>query len=226
MNVVLLRKLDKIFSILLFFIIPIGLYFVFIYAPVEKTMGLIQKIFYFHVSSAWVGFFAFFITFLSSILYLATKKIVYDDLASASAEIGLLFCTIVIVTGPLWARPAWGVYWTWDARLTSTLILWFIYVGYIMLRQFMEETQKRAQFSALLGITGFINVPIVFFSIQWWENTIHPNVVQKGGGGMHEDMFTAMIICLFVFSVIYLSLVIRKLRIINIERQINYLEQE
>ena len=226
MNVVLLRKLDKIFSILLFFIIPLGLYFAFIYAPVEKTMGLIQKIFYFHISSAWVGFFAFFITFLFSILYLVTKKVEYDDLASASAETGLLFCTIVIVTGPLWARPTWGVYWTWDARLTSTLILWFIYVGYIMLRQFMEENQKRAQFSALLGIIGFINVPIVFLSIQWWENTIHPNVVQKGGGGMHEDMFTAMLMCLFMFTVIYIGLVIRKLRIINIERQINYLEQE
>lgn len=226
MNIVLLRKLDKIFSILLFFIIPLGLYFAFIYAPVEKTMGLIQKIFYFHVSSAWVGFFAFFITFLFSILYLVTKKVEYDDLASASAETGLLFCTIVIVTGPLWARPTWGVYWTWDARLTSTLILWFIYVGYIMLRQFMEENQKRAQFSALLGIIGFINVPIVFLSIQWWENTIHPNVVQKGGGGMHEDMFMAMLMCLFMFTVIYIGLVIRKLRIINIERQINYLEQE
>ena len=187
-------------------------------------MGLIQKIFYFHVSSAWIGFFAFFITFIMSILYLITKKIIYDDIASASAEIGLIFCTIVIVTGPLWARPTWGVYWTWDPRLTSTLILWFIYVGYIMLRQFMEESQKRAQFSAALGIIGFINVPIVFLSIQWWENTIHPNVVQKGGGGMHPDMFVAMQVCLFVFTIIYISLLIRRLRIIFLERQVKLLE--
>lgn len=220
----LLKKLDKIFSILLFFVVPIGLYFAFFYAPVEKIMGLIQKIFYFHVSSAWIGFFAFFITFIMSILYLITKKIIYDDIASASAEIGLIFCTIVIVTGPLWARPTWGVYWTWDPRLTSTLILWFIYVGYIMLRQFMEESQKRAQFSAALGIIGFINVPIVFLSIQWWENTIHPNVVQKGGGGMHPDMFVAMQVCLFVFTIIYISLLIRRLRIIFLERQIKLLE--
>lgn len=220
----LLKKLDKIFSILLFFVVPIGLYFAFFYAPLEKIMGLIQKIFYFHVSSAWIGFFAFFITFIMSILYLITKKIIYDDIASASAEIGLIFCTIVIVTGPLWARPTWGVYWTWDPRLTSTLILWFIYVGYIMLRQFMEESQKRAQFSAALGIIGFINVPIVFLSIQWWENTIHPNVVQKGGGGMHPDMFVAMQVCLFVFTIIYISLLIRRLRIIFLERQIKLLE--
>ena len=220
----LLKKLDTIFSILLFFVVPIGLYFAFFYAPVEKIMGLIQKIFYFHVSSAWIGFFAFFITFIMSILYLITKKIIYDDIASASAEIGLIFCTIVIVTGPLWARPTWGVYWTWDPRLTSTLILWFIYVGYIMLRQFMEESQKRAQFSAALGIIGFINVPIVFLSIQWWENTIHPNVVQKGGGGMHPYMFVAMQVCLFVFTIIYISLLIRRLRIIFLERQVKLLE--
>lgn len=220
----LLKKLDTIFSILLFFVVPIGLYFAFFYAPLEKIMGLIQKIFYFHVSSAWIGFFAFFITFIMSILYLITKKIIYDDIASASAEIGLIFCTIVIVTGPLWARPTWGVYWTWDPRLTSTLILWFIYVGYIMLRQFMEESQKRAQFSAALGIIGFINVPIVFLSIQWWENTIHPNVVQKGGGGMHPDMFVAMQVCLFVFTIIYISLLIRRLRIIFLERQVKLLE--
>ena len=219
-----LKKLDTIFSILLFFVVPIGLYFAFFYAPLEKIMGLIQKIFYFHVSSAWIGFFAFFITFIMSILYLITKKIIYDDIASASAEIGLIFCTIVIVTGPLWARPTWGVYWTWDPRLTSTLILWFIYVGYVMLRQFMEESQKRAQFSAALGIIGFINVPIVFLSIQWWENTIHPNVVQKGGGGMHPDMFVAMQVCLFVFTVIYISLLIRRLRIIFLERQVKLLE--
>lgn len=220
----LLKRLDKIFSILLFFAVPLGLYFAFIYAPVEKTMGLLQKVFYFHVSSAWVGFFAFFVTFIASILYLATKKITYDDIASASAEIGLIFCTIVIVTGPLWARPTWGVYWTWDARLTSTLILWFIYIGYVMVRQFMQDIHKQAQFSALLGIIGFINVPIVFLSIQWWEETIHPNVIQKGGGGMDKDMFMALLVCLLTFTIIFLSLLFRQLRIKIIKRKVSFYE--
>ena len=129
-----LAKLDKIFSILLFAAVPIGLYFAFFYAPVERIMGIVQKIFYFHVASAWIGFAAFFVTFVASILYLITKKYTFDDIAAASAEIGLAFCTIVILTGPLWAKPAWGKFWTWDPRLTSTLLLWFIYVGYIMLR--------------------------------------------------------------------------------------------
>ena len=103
-----IQKLDKIFSILLFIVVPVGLYFAFFYAPVERVMGIVQKIFYFHVASAWVGFFAFFITFAASILYLITKKYAFDDIASASAEIGLAFCTIVILTGPLWAKPAGG----------------------------------------------------------------------------------------------------------------------
>ena len=118
-----IQKLDKIFSILLFIVVPVGLYFAFFYAPVERVMGIVQKIFYFHVASAWVGFFAFFITFAASILYLITKKYAFDDIASASAEIGLAFCTIAILPGPLWAKPAWGKFWTWDPRLTSTLLL-------------------------------------------------------------------------------------------------------
>ncbi|MDE7315578.1 MAG: cytochrome c biogenesis protein CcsA [Mucispirillum sp.] len=221
-----LQKLDKIFSILLFTAVPVGLYFAFFYAPVERIMGIVQKIFYFHVASAWIGFFAFFVTFVASILYLVTKKYAFDDIASASAEIGLAFCTIVILTGPLWARPTWGKFWTWDPRLTSTLLLWFIYVGYIMLRQFMDESDRRAKFSAAVGIIGFIDVPVVFLSIQWWNNTIHPNVVQKGGGGLHPDMLTAMLVCLLVFTIIYISLLIRRLRLINLERRIKLLETD
>lgn len=221
-----IQKLDKIFSILLFIVVPVGLYFAFFYAPVERVMGIVQKIFYFHVASAWVGFFAFFITFAASILYLITKKYAFDDIAAASAEIGLAFCTIVILTGPLWAKPAWGKFWTWDPRLTSTLLLWFIYVGYIMLRQFMDESDRRAKFSAAVGIIGFIDVPVVFLSIQWWNNTIHPNVVQKGGGGLHPDMLTAMLVCLSVFTIIYISLLIRRLRLTNLERRIKLLETD
>lgn len=221
-----IQKLDKIFSILLFTAVPVGLYFAFFYAPVERVMGIVQKIFYFHVASAWIGFFAFFVTFAASILYLITKKYAFDDIASASAEIGLAFCTIVILTGPLWAKPAWGKFWTWDPRLTSTLLLWFIYVGYIMLRQFMDESDRRAKFSAAVGIIGFIDVPVVFLSIQWWNNTIHPNVVQKGGGGLHPDMLTAMLVCLLVFTIIYISLLIRRLRLTNLERRIKLLETD
>lgn len=218
-----LRKAEKVFDALALIAVPAGLWFAFMYAPVEVRMGAVQKIFYFHVASAWIGFFAFFVTFLMSIMLLFTKNYLYDDIAEASAGVGVIFCTIVIVTGPLWARPTWGVYWTWDPRLTSTLILWFVYISYIMLRKFMDDPDRRAKFSAALGVVGFIDVPIVFLSIRWWR-TIHPNVVQPGGGGLHPDMRTAMFVCLGVFTALYICMMIKKLRLIRLERRVRSLE--
>ncbi|MBQ3033681.1 MAG: cytochrome c biogenesis protein CcsA [Deferribacterales bacterium] len=218
-----LASAEKIFDILALIAVPVGLYFAFVYAPMEIKMGAVQKIFYFHVSSAWVGFFAFFVTFVMSIMLLFTKNYLYDDIAEASAVVGVIFCTIVIVTGPIWARPTWGVWWTWDPRLTSTLILWFVYISYIMLRKFIDDADRRAKFSAALGIIGFIDVPIVFLSIRWWR-TIHPNVVQQGGGGLHPDMKTAMFVCLGVFTILYVCMMIKKLRLTWLERRVKTLE--
>lgn len=216
-------KVSKLIDIAAFAMIIVGLYFAFIYAPTEKVMGVIQKIFYFHVASAWIAFFAFFVTFICSILLLIKNNHLFDDIASASVEIGVIFCSIVLLTGPLWARPVWGVWWTWDPRLTTTLILWFVYVGYIMLRKFTEEEDKRAKFSAALGIIGFIDVPVVFLSIRWWR-TIHPNVLQKGGGGLHPDMKTALFVALGAFTLLYFSLLIKRVKITKLERKINILE--
>lgn len=203
--------------------IAVALYFAFVYAPTERQMGDVQRIFYFHVASAWIGFFAFFVTFVGSIGLLVTNKYAFDDIAYASAEIGVIFCTIVLITGPIWARPIWGVWWTWDPRLTTTLILWFIYIGYLMLRSFVEEEDKRAKFSAALGIIGFIDVPIVFLSIRWWR-TIHPNVVQKGGGGLHPDMLTALIVAVVAFTLLYFALLSKRLTVIRLERRVKQLE--
>lgn len=219
----MLRRFETVFDILAVLMIPVGLWFAFVYAPMELKMGAIQKIFYFHVSSAWIGFFAFFITFVMSILLLLTRKAVFDDIAAASAEVGVIFCTIVIVTGPLWAKPTWGVYWTWDPRLTSTLILWFVYISYIMLRKFIDDADRRSKFAAAVGIIGFIDVPIVFLSIRWWR-TIHPNVVQTGGGGLHPDMRTALFVCLAAFTVLYLCMMIKRLRLTILERKVAKLE--
>lgn len=220
----ILKKLDNIFTILMIIAVPVALYFVFIYAPVERSMGLIQKIFYFHVSSAWVSFFGFFVTFSSSLIYLSKKNFLYDDIAFISAKIGLIFCTIVIVTGPLWARPVWGVYWMWeDVRLTTMLILWFLYAGYLALRNALEDKNKKAKYSAILGIIGFIDVPVVFFSIRLWKNGLHPNVLQKGGGGIDSNMLTALFISLITFTIIYFALLIRELRITKINNQLKNL---
>lgn len=218
-----MNKIVKSIDILAIVSIIIALYFAFIYAPTEAIMGAVQRIFYFHVSAAWIAFFAFFVTFLCSIVVLITNNYFYDDIAESSAEIGIIFCTIVLITGPIWAKPAWGKWWTWDPRLTTTLILWFIYIGYLMLRQFVEEEDKKAKFSAALGIIGFIDVPIVFLSIRWWR-TIHPNVLQQGGGGLHPDMKTALIVSVIAFTFLYISMLIKRVTINRLGRRIAVLK--
>ena len=178
-----------ILPLLTFIVMASALYLIFIFAPTERTMGNIQRIFYFHVPSAWNAGLAFLVVFIAGIMFLAKKDYYYDRLACASAEIGVLFCSIVLITGPLWAKPAWGIYWPWDARITSFLVLWLIYVGYLMLREFTENDLKRASLSAVVGIIGFLNIPLVYFSISLWR-TMHPQPVLGGGpkSGLHPDM--------------------------------------
>ncbi|MCK5553247.1 MAG: cytochrome c biogenesis protein CcsA [Deltaproteobacteria bacterium] len=188
-----------------------ALYAIFLYAPVEKTMGIIQKIFYFHVSAAFLSFFAFFIVFVASILYLHRRDRKWDILAQSSAEIGIIFCTLVLITGPIWAKPIWNVWWTWDPRLTTTLILWFIYVSYLMLRGMAGEG-RRESFAAVFGIVGFINVPITFFAIRIWR-TIHPVVIRSSGLSITSPMLNTMIITLLAFTLLYFYLLMARIRL-------------
>lgn len=151
-------------------------------APTERTMGPIQRIFYLHVSSAWTGLTAFFIGFIANILYVYKREPRWDWLGIAAVEVGAAFTTVVLVTGPIWAHPVWGIWWTWDARLTSTFVLWLLYVSYLLLRTLVEEPDRKALFSALFGIFAFLDVPLVFGSIRWWR-TQHPQPVVMGGSG-------------------------------------------
>ncbi len=190
------------FQLLTYVLMLLALYTIFIYAPVEKTMGVIQKIFYIHVPSAFLAYLAFFITFIASIFYLYRKDPKWDTVAHCAVETGVIFCTIVLITGPIWAKPIWNVWWTWDPRLTTTLILWFTYVAYLMLRRSVKENQ-RANLAAVFGIIGFINVPITFFSIRLWR-TIHPVIITSRGLNMSWPMKFSLIITLslsvFCFS--------------------------
>jgi heme exporter protein C len=155
-------------------------------APTERTMGPIQRIFYIHVSCAWTGLTAFFICFVANILYVIRRQPTWDWLSVSAAEVGLAFTTVVLVTGPIWAHPVWGIWWTWDARLTSTFILWLLYACFLLLRTLVEEPDRRALFSALFGIFAFLDVPLVFGSIRWWR-TQHPQPVVMGGSGSGLD---------------------------------------
>lgn len=171
-----------IFGAAVLFLVGAAAYASFFVAPTERTMGLIQRIFYFHAASAWAGMTAFFSCFLANLLYVWRRKRKWDSLAVSCAEVGLAFITVVLITGPIWAHPVWGIYWTWDARLTSTFVLWLLYISYLLMRTLIEEPDRRALLSALFGIFAFLDVPIVFGAIRWWR-TQHPAPVIMGGPG-------------------------------------------
>jgi heme exporter protein C len=158
-----------IFAVL-FFIVAQGI--ALSISPPDRDMAHLQKIMYVHVPSAWSAFIAFFVTFCASIAYLATRRERHDLLAAAAAEVGVVLTGLTLALGSIWGRPTWGVWWTWDPRLTSTLVLFLIFAGYLALRSFTDEDEKRARWSAAIGILGFLNVPIVYMSVKWWR-TIH-----------------------------------------------------
>ena len=192
----------------------VALYMALIYAPREQTMGDVQRIFYFHVPSAWVAFLAFFLVFVFSSAYLLRGGKQWDTRAAACAEVGILFCSLVLITGPIWAKPVWGIWWTWDARLTLTLVLWLIYIGYLMLRHYIVDPERRATFSAVVGIIGFLDVPIVYFSIRWWR-TQHPQPVLAGGedSGLALPMLYTLLVCLAAFTLLFLVLMKMRVRL-------------
>jgi len=171
---------------ILFVLIALTAYLAFHYAPVEKSMGIIQKIFYLHLPSALSSFVAFGICFYANLMYVFKRQPKWDWLGASAAEVGLAFISVVLVTGPIWAHPVWGIWWTWDARLTLTFVLWLLYISYLLLRSMLEEPDKRALFSALFGIFAFLDVPLVYFSIRWWR-TQHPQPVILGGPGSGLD---------------------------------------
>jgi heme exporter protein C len=179
----------------------------FVIAPTEAEMGDTQRIFYFHVAAAWTAFLAFFLVFLASIAYLRTKAVRWDILAVSAAEIGIVFTSVTLASGSVWARSAWGTWWTWEPRLTTTLMLWLIYVSYLLLRGMVEEPNRRAAFAAVFGIIGFVDVPIVFMSIRWWR-TLHPQVVGTEGFNMEATMLPALFLSVAAFTVVFLYLLL------------------
>ncbi len=190
----------------------VALGMVFLYAPREATMGDVQRIFYFHVASAWVGFFAFFITFVAGIGYLVQGKRRWDILALSSVEIGLTFITMAVVTGSLWARPAWGTYWTWEPRLTISAVQLLIYVAYGMLRTAMESPERKARLAAVYGIVAFVTVPLSWFAIRWWR-TIHPDILAGGEMALTPRMVQTLLTSIGAFTLLYVTLLRQRVRL-------------
>ena len=206
------------FQFLTYVMMLLALYAIFIYAPIEKTMGAIQKIFYIHVPAAFLAYLAFLITFIASVIYLLRKDSKWDIIAHCAAETGVIYCTIVLITGPIWAKPVWNVWWTWDPRLTTTLILWFTYVAYLMLRRSVKENQ-RANLSAVFGIIGFVNVPITFFSIRLWR-TIHPVIISSRGFNMSQPMKLSLMVTMIAFCFMFFSILISRIKLERIKLRI------
>jgi len=186
-----MKRVFPILAVLTAGLLSYGLYAALVLAPTEQTMGNVQRIFYYHVPSAWTAFCLFFINLVASIVYLVRRNSHADALALASAEVGVVFCSVVLVTGPIWARPVWGIWWTWDLRLTLTLVLWLIYVSYLMLRRFSSSGQTPVM-AAVLAILGALDVPLVYFSI-WFFRTQHPQPVIGGGGSIDPRMLHVLL---------------------------------
>ena len=208
-------------------VFAVALYLVFFYAPREAVMGEVQRVFYFHVAAGWVGALAFLVTAIAGIIILTKGDQRWDRVALASVEIGVIFTFINIVSGAIWARPIWNTWWTWDPRLTTATIMELIYIAYLMLRQGIEDPDRRARFGAVYGIVGFISVPLTFLSIRIFR-TIHPVVIGNNDPGaegtfdMTPKMRTAFFFSLITFTFVYATLLWHRLRLQDFKE---YIEQ-
>lgn len=198
-------------------------------APAERFA---QRIFYFHVPAAWIGFLAFIIAAIAAVLYLMTRNERWDVWGLASVEVGLAFFTMVMLSGPIWAKPTWNVWWTWDPRLTISAICWLLYIGYLMLRGAVDHPERQARFAAVYALIAAISVPLNWMAIRWWR-TIHPAVVAPsksaeamGGFGMSDNIFLTLMFCLLAFTVFYLALMYQRIQLENLKRRVEALKQQ
>jgi heme exporter protein C len=209
MNQALRRTADTLLPVLTLLAVGAAIFMVFVYVPTDLLQGVVQRIFYFHVPLAMMTFVAFGLVAVASIFFLWRGSRFWDRLAHSAAEVGMVFCTLVLVTGPIWARPIWGTWWTWDARLTTTLILWLIYAAYLMLRSVSGPGEQGARYAAVLGIVGAADIPIINRSVYWWR-TIHPAVLvtREGASGLSDPHMKATLwVCFLAFFLLFVWLV-------------------
>ena len=202
-------------------------YAAFFIAPTDSRQGVVYRIIFLHVPSAETGLVSFFICFVANLAYVFKRQPKWDWMGIAAAEVGLAFTTVCLITGPIWAKPAWGIYWTWDARLTSTFVLWLLYISYLILRTMIEEADRRALLSALFGIFAFIDVPIVFGAIRWWR-TQHPAPVIMGGpnSGLEPTMRATFFFSVLALHALMVFLIAERYRLERLRAEFEVVRRE
>lgn len=201
---------------------------IFGFTPPDQHMGFSQKIMYLHLPSVLGAYLAFFVVFYCSIGYLWKRQLAFDRVAKSSAEIGVVFAALVLITGSIWGRPTWGTYWVWDARLTTSLIMFLVYLGYVLLRAFAGQGEQQARLAAVLGIIGFLDIPLIHVSVKWWRTLHQPSTMFKVGesgrpeAAMPTELMVPLIISLVLVCLFYVFLLLFRLKV---EGQVEQLER-
>lgn len=196
---------------------------IFFYVPTEQVMGIVQRIFYFHVPMVLMGFLSFFIVFIASVAYLVRRSESWDRRAHAAAEVGVMFMTAGIISGAIWAKPVWGTWWTWDPMLTLTFVLWIVFLGYLMVRNLAPTRGQGARYSAIIGIIGFIDVPIVYMASSWWR-TLHPGRVVTESGGLEPSMRAVFYFSTLTFALLLFYLLRQRASQFRLEDEVATLQ--
>jgi heme exporter protein C len=201
---------------------------VFVYVPNERMQGAVQRIFYFHVNAAWSAFTGFAVAAAASGVFLWRSAAASDRLARAAVEVGMLFCTMVLVTGPIWARPIWGTWWTWDPRLTMTVILWTIYAVYLVLRTMGQDDPQIARYAAVLAVVGVLDVPLIMVSVRLWRG-MHPSVISApaGTGGIQDArMIVSLVVTFVAFTLLFAWLLWRRYEGLRLQDELHAIEDD
>jgi heme exporter protein C len=217
-------RLDTVLALILGLTMMAAIYMAFIGAPREKTMGDLQRIFYFHVPIAITGMTAFIVNFVASLMYIIRKNRWWDHLALSAAEIGVVFFGIVLITGSIWGKAAWFVWWTWSPRLTTSLALCLLYMAYLLIRNYIEDPDRKALVSAVFGIIAFVDTPLVWFSIRWWRD-VHPSAMLETGG-LSPSMRPAFLVCLIAFQIFLIYLLRRRFFLESIRDELERFERQ
>ena len=198
------------------------LYMVYMWVPTEQNLGVSQRIFYFHVPLGWIGMVSIIVVAVASLLHLYTGKQKWDDLAYSTAELGIIFASLILVTGAIWGKPVWGVWWTWDAKLTTTLVLWFIYVGYLMVRAYGPAGTQGRRFASVIALIGAIDAPIIYKATDWWRSA-HPE--RNVPSDLNEQMALTLLVSVVTFTTIYVYLLMERYSLRRSESDLDELHQ-